>query len=201
VTDKACPVPAVVGKTVVPYRDAVQAIRTLLGYLGEDPDREGLRDTPDRILRSYSQLFAGYHQNPARIIKVFADGACDEMVVLKGITFTSFCEHHWLPFTGVAHVAYIPDGKIIGLSKLARLVDVFARRLQIQERLITQITAALDEHLQPRGSACIVEATHSCLSCRGIEKPNAVMVTSSLTGVFRQQEVRMELLALIRGGT
>ena len=174
-------------------------IRRILQYIGEDCTREGLKETPDRVVRSYSELFAGYKQDPADVFKVFEDGACDEMVLLKNVELTSFCEHHMLPFVGRAHVAYIPDGKVIGVSKLARLVDVFARRLQIQERLTVQVTKALDEHLKPKGSACLIEAKHYCMACRGVQKQHSEMVTSSLTGVFRNIEVRQELLSLIHG--
>lgn len=177
--------------------DALVAIQTLLRWIGEDPDREGLRDTPDRVLKSYRELFAGYKTNPGDVLKTFEDGACDEMVLLKGIGLFSTCEHHMLPFTGVAHIAYLPKGKVVGISKLARLLEVFARRLQIQERLTQQVTKALDEYLQPLGSACVVEARHSCMSCRGVLKQESVMVTSSLTGEFRKPEVRAEFFALV----
>ena len=176
------------------------AVRRILQYIGEDPDREGLKETPDRVVRSYSELFAGYRQSPADILKVFEDGACDEMVILKGVEFHSCCEHHLQPFFGSAHIAYVPNGKVIGVSKLARIVDIYARRLQIQERLCQQVTKALDEHLQPKGSACILEATHFCMVCRGVGKQHSRMITSSLTGVFRDKpEVRAEFLNLVRG--
>jgi len=174
----------------------------LLEYIGEDPKREGLLETPSRMLRSYKELFSGYQfkhdVDVAAVMKVFEDGACDEMVVLRDIEFTSFCEHHFLPFHGVAHVAYLPHGKVIGISKLARLVDIFSKRLQIQERLTQQITAALDFHLKPLGSACVIEARHECMSCRGVRKQKSVMVTSSLTERFREPEVRQEFFHLIR---
>jgi GTP cyclohydrolase I len=179
--------------------DAHACLRQLIRFVGDDPDREGLKDTPDRVVRSYAELFAGYQVDPASVLKTFKDGACDELVLVKGISFTSFCEHHMLPFFGEAHVAYIPKGRIVGLSKLARLVEVFARRLQVQERLTEQITAALDEHVKPKGSACVIEARHACMMCRGVKKPSSVMVTSSLTGQFRDAEVRQEFLSLIRG--
>lgn len=183
---------------ITPYYEARKAVETLLRYLGEDPGREGLRETPDRVLKSYTELFTGYKQDPASVLKVFEDGACDEMVVLRNIDFHSTCEHHMLPFSGRAHVAYLPDRKIIGLSKLARIVEIYARRLQVQERLTTEITAALDLHLKPLGSACVVEATHLCMTCRGVHKQNAVMVTSSLTGEFRDPAVRAEFFHLIK---
>jgi GTP cyclohydrolase I len=176
-----------------------EAVRSLLRYVGEDPDREGLRETPARVLKSYSELFSGYHQDPADVFKCFEDGACDEMVVLTGVEFVSCCEHHMLPFLGEAHLAYVPDGRIIGVSKLARLLEVYSRRLQVQERLTVQVTAALDEYLRPLGSACVVEASHLCMACRGVRKQRSRMITSSLTGAFREAAVRQEFFQLIRG--
>lgn len=174
-------------------------IRRLLQYIGEDPDRAGLAETPDRVVRSYSELFGGYKKDPASVFKTF-DEPCDEMILCRNIEFASTCEHHMLPFLGTAHIAYIPNGKVIGLSKLARLLEVYSRRLQIQERIGIQITGALNEHLQPLGSACVLEAKHLCMSCRGVNKQHSEMVTSSLTGVFRtQSETRHELFQLIRG--
>ncbi len=183
---------------MTPYYSAKEALQTLIRYLGDDPCREGLKETPDRILRSYEELFGGYRRDPASVFKTFDDGACDEMVILKNIEFSSMCEHHILPFFGEAHIAYIPDGRIVGLSKLARLLEIFARRLQVQERLTTQVTQALDNFLKPLGSACVIQAKHLCMSCLGVSKKNAVMITSSLTGVFRQAEVRSEFFHLIR---
>lgn len=173
-------------------------VRRLLQYLGENPDREGLKETPERVLRGYQEMCSGYQVDPTSILKVFEEGACDEMVLLKGIEFSSLCEHHVLPFLGEAHIAYLPAKRIIGLSKLARLLEVYARRLQVQERLTTQITAALDEYLKPLGSACVIEARHLCMACRGVRKQSSVMVTSSLTGEFRKPEVRAEFFNLIR---
>lgn len=176
-------------------------IRRILQYIGEDPKREGLLETPDRVVKSYSELFVGYKQDPADVFKTFEDGACDEIVLLKNIEFSSSCEHHLLPFFGQAHVAYIPDGKVIGVSKLARLVDIFAKRLQIQERITIQVTTALDTHLRPKGSACVLTARHMCMTCRGVGKQHSEMVTSSLTGAFKQEvSARQELLTLIYGG-
>ncbi len=188
-------------RTVIPYSDCKAALKLLLKYIGEDPGREGLADTPDRVLKSYNELFSGYEQKPEDVLKTFQDGSqgYDEMVVLKGIEFWSFCEHHWLPFFGVAHVGYLPSGRIVGLSKLARLVEIFARRLQVQERMTAQVTAALDEHLKPQGSACVIEAKHLCMVCRGVAKQQSVMTTSSITGEFRKPEVRAEFFQLIRG--
>lgn len=174
-------------------------IRRILQYIGEDVEREGLRDTPERVVRSYAELFSGYKQDPKDVMKTFVDGKCDEMVVLKNVEFFSTCEHHLLPFTGKAHIAYIPKDRILGLSKLARLLEIYSRRLQVQERLTQQITSSLDEHLKPAGSACVIEASHSCMTCRGVGKQHASMITSSLTGVFRQPEVRAEFFQLVRG--
>lgn len=173
------------------------AIRTVLQFIGEDPTREGLQETPSRVLKSYREIFGGYGVDPASVFKVFEDGACDEMVVLKDIEFWSTCEHHIQPFYGKAHIAYIPNGKVIGVSKLARLLDVFSRRLQIQERICQQVTEALMEHLQPKGAACVLEARHLCMTCRGVGKQNSVMVTSSLKGEFLLPEVRQEFLSFI----
>lgn len=173
----------------------------ILQYLGEDPEREGLKETPDRVVRSYDELFSGYKQKPEDVFKTFEDSCdYDEMIVCRGVEFTSFCEHHMLPFIGKGHIAYIPKGgKIIGLSKLARLLEIYSRRLQVQEKLTRQVTMALDEHLKPLGSACILEAKHLCMCARGVGKQHSDMVTSSLTGAFRQPEVRAELFNLIQG--
>ena len=174
------------------------SIRDVLTYIGEDPTREGLLETPRRVMKSYSELYKGYTQDPASVFKVFEDGACDELVLLRDIEFVSMCEHHMLPFLGKAHIAYVPNGKIIGVSKLARLLEVFSRRLQVQERLGVQVTRELDKHLKPLGSACILEAKHLCMIARGIQKQNSVMVTSSLTGVFKKDPMaRAELMRLI----
>lgn len=176
-------------------------IRRVLQFIGEDPNREGLKETPARVARSYQEIYAGYKQNPEEVLKIFEDDSCDEMVILKGIEFTSNCEHHMLPFVGQAHIAYIPDGKVIGISKLARVLGIFSRRLQIQERMTEQITQALMEHLKPKGAACVLEASHLCMSCRGVSKQHSRMVTSSLLGVFRQPEVRSEFFSMIRNGS
>jgi GTP cyclohydrolase I len=185
-------------KTMTMTIEAMKAVETLLGYISEDPQREGLKDTPLRVVRSYDQIFGGYLLNPADEMKVFEDGACDEMVLLKEIEFYSVCEHHMQPFFGKAHIAYIPNGRVIGVSKLARVLDIYARRLQIQERICQQVVSALMEHLQPKGAACILEAKHFCMVCRGVQKQNSVMVTSSLEGVFkRDPATRQELYSLI----
>jgi GTP cyclohydrolase IA len=169
-------------------------------YLREDPDREGLKDTPNRVIESYQELFSGYQHNVTEYFKTFEDVKCDEMVLVKNCEMYSTCEHHMLPFFGRAHIAYIPDGKVIGLSKLPRILEVYSRRLQIQERICEQVTEAINTHLKPKGSACIIEATHLCMCARGISKQHSTVTTSSITGVFRDKsEVRQELFSLIRG--
>lgn len=179
--------------------DGKQIIREMLLAIGENPDREGLRDTPKRVVKSWGELFAGYTQNPDEILSTcFEDGACDELVLLKNIEFASMCEHHMLPFRGVAHVGYLPNGKVVGLSKLARLVDCFAKRLQIQEKLTTQISETIEKVLNPKGVGVIIEAHHQCMSCRGVGKQQATMVTSSMRGAFRDSPAaRSELLSLV----
>ena len=179
-------------------QDALAAMEVLLAYIGEDVTREGLTETPTRVIKSYEQLFSGYKDAAEKHLKVFEEDSCDEMVILKNIEFYSTCEHHFLPFYGKAHIGYIPDGRVVGISKLARVLDVFARRLQIQERITEQVTGALDEHLKPKGSACIIESAHFCMMCRGVQKQSSSMVTSSLTGVFRKPEVRSEFIAMIK---
>lgn len=180
-------------------KDTKHHIIRLLEYIGENPNREGLVETPDRVIKSYNRLYGGYKQKPEEVMKVFKDGACDEMVVLKDITMFSTCEHHMLPFYGTAHIGYIPDKKVIGVSKLARLLDIYARRLQIQERIGQQVTQALMDHLQPHGAACVIKAKHFCMTSRGVEQQTTEMVTSSLTGVFRDKpEARAEFMSIIQ---
>jgi GTP cyclohydrolase I len=183
--------------------DSEKLIRHILVAIGENAAREGLVETPARVVRSWEELYAGYRVNTSDqfrdLLKVFTDGSCDEMVVLKDIEFQSMCEHHMLPFLGKAHIAYIPDGRILGISKLARLLEVFAKRLQVQERLTQQVTQTLDTYLRPKGSACVIEAHHQCMSCRGVLKQNSTMVTSSLTGAFKDNpETRAEFFGLVR---
>lgn len=175
-------------------------IREFLVAIGEDPNREGLLDTPKRVVKSWKELYSGYSQDPAEILSTcFEDGACDEMVILKDIEFNSMCEHHVLPFRGKAHVAYIPAGKVVGLSKLARLVDCFGKRLQIQEKMTQQIATAIAEVLKPKGVAVVIEAHHQCMSCRGVGKNSTSMITSSMLGVFRTEAgARAEFLSLVR---
>jgi GTP cyclohydrolase I len=175
-------------------------VREMLVRLGEDPNRDGLRRTPERMDRSLQYLTRGAHEDPAKILKgALFDVNYDEMVIVKDIEMFSLCEHHLLPFYGKVHVAYIPNGKVIGLSKIPRLVDVFARRLQVQERLTTQIAETIQQAISPQGVGVVVEARHLCMMMRGVEKQHSSTVTSSMLGAFRnEQETREEFLALIR---
>ena len=185
---------------IIPQYEIEKSLQRCLSFIGEDVTREGLIDTPKRILNSWRDLFSGYSQNVNNIMTTFKDDVCNEMVILKDIELYSTCEHHMLPFFGKCHIAYIPNGKILGVSKLARLMEIYARRMQIQERIVKQITLALDFYLNPLGSACIIEAQHFCMTSRGVQKENSKMLTSSLTGVFKDDiEVRQEFLSLIKG--
>jgi GTP cyclohydrolase I len=175
-----------------------RAVREILLAVGEDPDREGLLKTPNRVARAYGELMAGLHTDPKVHLRTVFHESYDEVVLLRDIEFHSLCEHHLLPFTGRAHVAYLPDGKVVGLSKLARLVEGYARRPQVQERLTTQIADALMEELNPIGAACVIEATHTCMTIRGAHKPGSVMVTSALRGIFKENpSSRNEILTLM----
>lgn len=177
-------------------------VRRLLQFVGEDPARGGLLETPGRVARAWSHWCRGYAQDPAEVLKVFEDGAegCDEMVVVKDIPFYSKCEHHMADIFGTATIAYVPDGRIVGLSKLNRLLDVFARRLQVQERLTTQVADALTEHLRPRGCGVVIKARHMCMESRGVCQQGHHTVTSALRGVFKTQaSTRAEFLALAHG--
>jgi GTP cyclohydrolase I len=176
------------------------SLRQILLALGEDPDREGLRRTPERVEKALRFLTQGYEQDADRLLNeaLFSE-RYDEMVIIREIDVFSLCEHHLLPFFGRAHVAYIPDGKVVGLSKIPRLVDMFARRLQVQERLTVQIAQAIADKVKPRGVGVVIEAMHFCMIMRGVEKQNSVAVTSCMLGAFREQrETREEFLALIR---
>lgn len=180
--------------------DGEALVTRMLEYIGEDPNREGLIETPKRVVKAWGEWFSGYGKEPVDVVKVFKGDTSDEMIILRDIEFTSWCEHHMAQFTGRAHVAYIPDGCIIGASKLARIVDLYAKRLQIQERLCNQVTAALEELLKPRGAACLIEAKHSCISSRGVGKQQSVFTTSSLTGIFKTNPAtRSEFLHLVKG--
>jgi GTP cyclohydrolase IA len=176
------------------------AVRELLLAIGEDPDREGLRETPRRIAQMFEEIFSGLATDPAEHLKVSFDEDHEEMVILRDVPFYSVCEHHLLPFHGKAHVGYIPRGKVVGISKIARVVEVFAKRPQVQERLTSAIADALFQHLQPDGVAVVVEAEHLCMTMRGVRKPGSSVVTSAVRGTFESSAVtRSEFLALVRG--
>jgi GTP cyclohydrolase I len=176
-----------------------RAVREILIAVGEDPDREGLQETPDRVARMYAEVFAGLHLDPRVHLQKTFTQKHDEMVLVKDIEFASCCEHHLLPFTGTAHVGYLPDGKIVGLSKLARVVDVVARRPQVQERMTEEIADLVMDELRPRGVGVLVEATHSCMTVRGVRKPGSLTVTSALRGIFKTNPAtRAEFMALVR---
>ena len=182
--------------------DAEAAVRTLIEWAGDDPGREGLLDTPARVARSYKELFAGYEVEPrAYLERTFEEvGGYDQLVVLKDIRFVSFCEHHMLPVVGVAHVGYLPTDRVVGISKLARVVRGYARRLQIQEKLTSQIATAIEEVLRPQGVGVVIEAEHSCMTLRGVDAPGASLTTSALLGVVRDDaRTREEFLRLVRG--
>src|SRR5919107_1429391 len=181
---------------------AAAAVRELLVAVGEDPDRPGLRDTPARVARAYAETFAGLWQDPGDVLATTFDEDHDEFVLVKDIPMYSTCEHHLVPFHGAAHVGYIPgeDGRVTGLSKLARLVDVYARRPQVQERMTRQIADALDQHLKPRGVIVVIEAEHLCMGMRGIRKPGSTTVTSAVRGMFRDSAAtRAEAMSLVLG--
>lgn len=179
---------------------ALSAIRTIIEYIGEDPDREGLKGTPERVLRSWSRLFGGYSQEPGKILRAdFSSDGYDQMILLEPIEFWSTCEHHMLPFSGTVAVGYIPgdEGRVVGISKLARLVEVYARRLQIQERMTKEIAEALEQAIRPAGVAVVVRAQHLCMVARGVEKQQSSMTTSAMRGAFRHsQSARDEFLRL-----
>jgi GTP cyclohydrolase I len=180
--------------------EAEAAVRTLIEWAGDDPAREGLRGTPDRVVRAYEEFFNGYDTDPVELLQRTFDevNGYDEMVILKDIRFESHCEHHMAPIIGKAHVAYLPKKRVIGISKLARLVEVYAKRLQIQEKMTAQIASTLKEVLQPKGVAVVIEAAHQCMTTRGIHKPGVTMVTSTMLGAFRDDPTtRREFLAMI----
>ncbi|MCD4830694.1 MAG: GTP cyclohydrolase I FolE [Anaerohalosphaeraceae bacterium] len=178
-----------------------KAVTEMLKAVGEDPEREGLKDTPGRVARMYTELLAGAARDPKEHLKSVFSERCDEVVLLRDIPFYSICEHHMMPFIGKAHVAYLPDEKVLGVSKLARIVDCFARRMQVQERLTAQIADFLTENLKPQGVAVVLEASHSCMTIRGIRKPGSTMVTSALRGAFKKDpRSRAEVLSLMHSG-
>lgn len=177
------------------------AVKEILQAVGEDPQREGLKETPARVARMYSELLAGMDEDPKEHVQTVFHEPYNEIVLLKDIPFFSVCEHHMMPFIGKAHVAYLPAGRVIGISKLARIVDNFAKRLQVQERLTEQIADFLQESLMPKGAAVVLEASHSCMTIRGIKKPGSSMVTSALRGTFiKDPRTRSEVLSLIHNG-
>ena len=180
---------------------AEEAVRTLLRWAGDDPAREGLRDTPSRVVSAYQEWFAGYGTDPADYLRrTFQEvGGYDEMIVLRDIAFESHCEHHMAPIIGRVHIGYLPTDKVVGISKLARVVEGYARRFQVQEKLTAEIAGCIDEVLQPRGTAVIIEAAHQCMTTRGVHKPGVTMVTSRMLGAFRENSsTRRELLAMVR---
>ncbi len=186
----------------VTQTEAEAAVRTLIKWAGDDPDREGLLDTPGRVARSYRELFAGYEVEPREYLeRTFEEvGGYSQLVVLKDIRFVSFCEHHMLPVVGVAHVGYLPTDRVVGISKLARVVRGYARRLQIQEKMTAEIAEAIDEVLRPQGVGVVIEAEHSCMTMRGVDVPGARLTTSALLGVVRDDaRTREEFLRLARG--
>ncbi len=181
--------------------EAEAAVRTLIRWAGDDPTREGLLETPARVVRSYDEFFAGYELDPEEVLtKTFEEtGGYDEMVLVRDIELESHCEHHMVPINGKAHVAYIPNNRVVGISKLARVVEIFAKRLQIQEKMTVDIATTIDRVLQPQGVAVVIEASHQCMTTRGIHKPGADTVTSHMLGAFRTDpSTRREFLAMIR---
>jgi GTP cyclohydrolase IA len=185
----------------VDLRRIERAVREILAAVGEDPQREGLLETPARVARMYAELFSGLHANPREHLKKFFSEKYDELVLVRDISFNSMCEHHLLPFMGVAHVGYIPNGRVIGLSKLARVVEVVSKRPQVQERMTEEIANLLIEELDVKGVAVVVEATHTCMTIRGIRKPGSLCVTSAMKGQFRANlSSRSEVMTLIYGG-
>jgi len=183
--------------------EAEAAVRTLIAWAGDNPDREGLVDTPRRVVKAYEELYGGYRQDPeAQLDRVFAEvGGYDDMVLLRDIQFFSHCEHHMVPFTGRVHIAYYPNGGVVGLSKLARVVDIFANRLQTQETMTAQILDTIDARLRPRGAAVMVEAAHMCMSMRGIQKQGSMTITSRFSGVFREDPAEQaRFMTLVRAG-
>ncbi len=197
---KPISVPAAAGAGRPSRAEAEEAVRVLLRWAGVDPAREGLVDTPSRVARAYEEFFSGYHEDPEEILRrTFAEtDGYDEMVLLRDIRLESHCEHHVVPIIGKAHVAYMPDKRVVGISKLARVVEIYSRRLQIQEKLTAQIANAIQDVLHPRGVAVVIEAAHQCMTTRGIRKPGVTMVTSRMLGTFRSDpSTRREFMALI----
>src|SRR5262245_48708447 len=195
--------PAAQPAALRPSRDeALAAVRTLIAYAGDDPDREGLLDTPRRVIDAYEELYSGYRESPSDVLeRTFSEiGRYDDFVLVRDIAFNSHCEHHMMPFMGKAHIAYKPVDRVVGLSKLARLVDVYARRLQTQEHMTSQIATAIEEILVPRGVAVMLEAEHMCMSVRGVEKPGSSTITTQFTGTFRDNpDDQVRFITMVRG--
>ncbi len=194
--------PARAGTARPSRAEAEAAVRTLLRWAGDDPEREGLRETPQRVVRSYEEFFAGYGVDPVALLeRTFAETeGYDEIVLLRDIRLESYCEHHMVPIVGRAHVAYLPHRRVVGISKLVRVIEAYAKRLQIQEKLTAQIANTISEVLQPRGVAVVIEASHQCMTTRGVHKPGVAMVTSRMLGAFRDDPTtRREFLSMIRG--
>ena len=183
------------------HEEAEAAVRTLIAFAGDDPAREGLRDTPARVVGAYEELFRGYRECPLDVLdRTFSEiGRYDDLVLIRDVPFSSYCEHHMAPFLGKAHVAYIPVERVVGLSKLARLIDVYACRLQTQEHLTSQVATAIEEILKPRGVAVMLEAEHLCMSMRGVQKPGVSTVTTQFTGSFREATEQVRFITLVRG--
>lgn len=189
------------GRSPVDHERIARAVREILAAVGEDPGREGLRETPDRVARMYAELFSGLHDDPRAHLQKFFTEAYDEIVLVRDISFNSVCEHHLLPFMGHVHIGYMPNGRVIGLSKLARVVEVVARRPQVQERMTETIANLLTEELHAKGVAVVIEASHSCMTIRGVRKPGSLCVTSAMKGIFRSNlSSRSEVMNLMYGG-
>lgn len=183
-----------------PESDPEESVTRLLQFIGEDVDREGLRETPKRVVKAWLEMTSGYKLKPEEVLGTsFESGGYNQMIVCRDIEFSSTCEHHMLPFVGVAHIGYIPTERVVGLSKMARLVDCFARRLQIQERMTEQIVDTMDSVLKPLGVAAIVDAKHSCMACRGVKKQSSSMITTAIRGMFKDSTVRAEFLSHVHG--
>lgn len=201
---RPAPMPAVTGEPRRPTREEAEAaVRMLLAYAGDDPSREGLLDTPARVVRSYDEFFGGYFEDPKAILeRTFSEiEGYDEIVALRDIHFVSHCEHHMAPIIGRAHIGYLPNQRVVGISKLARIVEVYARRLQIQEKMTAQIANIINDVLEPRGVAVVIEASHQCMTTRGVNKPGVDMVTSRMLGTFRDnQATRQEFMSVIGKG-
>ena len=183
--------------------EAEAAVRTLIEWAGDDPDREGLVDTPNRVVRAYEEFFAGYHEDPVAMLTTTFEETADynEMIVIRDIRLESYCEHHIVPILGKAHIGYLPANRVVGISKLARVVEVFAKRMQIQETLTAQIAGTIQDVLKPRGVGVVIEAAHQCMTTRGIRKPGVSMVTSRMLGSFRDDPTtRQEFLSIVGGG-